>query len=277
MRELVQQVKADMKLPLAPCYSGVSDPIAAHLGLTVVERELPFDEGQYVPDHRLIIIDPRISDSARRNFTFFHEVSHDLIRRDDLLYAFLHEYASREDDFEAALERYCNIGAAEFLIPAADVSDAIARNGFSIRLIEQLDQIYPASKPAIATQLAHCASHQCFIAVCAYDHVQTFLEERRTVSQLELHVLYSASSLGVAKYRIGRYTPIPAGHIIACAYEQQQFTIGNDCIPFRNNHTWMAACEAFPYKGKVYAAFHASAPPGPTAHLPSLFDLLGED
>jgi hypothetical protein len=283
MRDLVQQVKADMQLQDPPHYMGVHDPIAAHLGLSVKEYELPLDEGQYIPDHSLIVIDPRMTDPARRNFTFFHEVSHHLIRQDDLLYAFLHEYAPRDEDFDAALERYCNIGAAEFLIPAADVCAAIAQDGFTIRLIERLDLHYPASKPAIAIQLAQCAAHKCFIVVCAYDFIPrrgeqpSFLDDRQIPEQPCLHVVYSASSQALAKYPIGRFNVIPSDHVIVKAHAHQQFIRGKACIPFRHNHTWIVDCEALPYKGKVYAAFHASPPPGPTADLPSLFDLLGEN
>lgn len=281
MRKLVQQVKINMRLQSPPFYQGVNDPIAAHLGLTVQEHELPLDEGQYIADHRLIIIDPRVTDPGRRNFTFFHEICHALVRQDDILYSFIHQYASRDEDFDAILEYYCNIGAAEFLIPAKDVCDAITKQGFTIRLIEQLDTNYPASKPAIATQLAHCATHKCFVVVCAYGDLQyhkepMLFDNQQVIGQLRMYILYSANSPQTFKYKISRFGYIPQDHLISQAYSQQSYIRAKDCVPFRNNRTWITDCEAFFYKGRVYAAFHASPPPDPTAQLPTLFDLFPE-
>src|SRR6185295_12498409 len=111
---------------------GPDNPVAAYLGLTVRELELPLDEGQYLPDFGLIVVDPRVSDPDRLNFTFYHEVSHHLIRQDDELYSFLDQYAPGDKAFKTTLEAFCNIGAAEFLIPSQDVRNIIATEGFSV-------------------------------------------------------------------------------------------------------------------------------------------------
>ncbi len=129
--ELVWRIKIELGLQNPPHYMGINDPIAKHLDIEVKEEYHPFDEGQYMPKNPpitnspIIVLDSRIGDADRLNFTFFHEITHHLVREDDELYSFLHEYTPQDQDFKAALEHYCNIGAAEFLIPDEDVHKAI--------------------------------------------------------------------------------------------------------------------------------------------------------
>jgi Zn-dependent peptidase ImmA (M78 family) len=268
IRELVQQVKAEADLPKAPCYLGVEDPTAKHLGIAIEERSLPLgDEGQYIPtDPPVIVISPLISDRDRLNFTFFHEISHHLIKQDDELYSFIHEYASANDNhFDIALERYCNVGAAEFLIPFSEVRKVIDEQGFSMELIEQLEVIYPASKPAMAIQLAQCARHKCFIVVCLWGVMPQNQKPQTsfftpTTAHPELYVLYASSSPS-AGYSIGRFVSVPDDHVIALAYKNKNTVKDIAPILFRSgNRNWRCECEAFYYKGKVYAVFNASQP-----------------
>ena len=208
-------------------------------------------------DPPVIVLDPRIGDPGRLNFTFFHEISHHLICRDDELYSFIHEYAASSDKhFDAALERYCNIGAAEFLIPAKEVYKVIEEQGFSIRLVEHLEPICPASKPAIAIQLAQFATHQCFVVVCEWGQMPrretpqvSFLPLADSKSQL--YVLYASSSRAT-RYSIGRFVAVPSDHVIAQAYQSQGMVKDTAPILFRSgNRRWRCECEAFYFKGKV--------------------------
>ena len=124
MLDLVESVRKNVGGPFY--YRGVRDPVADYLGIKVMEKQMPLDEGQYIPSSPpQIVIDPVINDPDRRNSTFFHEVTHHLIAQDDDLTEFLNEHAYYH--YEKVLERLCNIGAAEFLIPAADVRAAIER------------------------------------------------------------------------------------------------------------------------------------------------------
>jgi Zn-dependent peptidase ImmA (M78 family) len=272
VRELVQRTKTVIGLQEAPRYLlGIKNPIADYLGIIVKEEILPLgDEGQYIPnDPPIIVIDPWSSDSDRLNFTFFHEVSHHLIYQDNELYSFLHEYASVNDKhFDTALERYCNVGAADFLIPADEVREVIEERGFSIKMIQYLEPIYPASKPAIAIQLAQCATHQCFVVVCEWGQMpQQQIPQASFTSSVSneprLYVLYASSSPST-KYPIGRFVPVPSDHVIALAYQSQNVVKDTAPILFRNgNRRWKCECEAFYYKGKVYATFNASPPTSP--------------
>lgn len=85
---------------------------------------------------------------------------------DGELYGFLDDHSPQ--DLHPTLERFCHMGAAEFLVPSVEIRKIIDEQGFSIVLIRDLDEKFPASKPAIAIQLTQCASHQCIVMVCEY-------------------------------------------------------------------------------------------------------------
>lgn len=277
--DLVRHTKSALHLSRPLFYGGVNDPVAHQLGIEIKEAELPpGDEGEYIPEATppIIVLDPQIADPDRIDFTFFHEVSHHLIRRDDALYAFLHEFASISDkDFRNALERYCNFGAAEFLVPSDEIRLTIEERGFSITLVEHFDTRYYASKPAIGIQLAQCTSHECFVVICEYGLPPRPFDDQERLTDTpgnrepQLYVLYSSSS-PANKYSIARFVPIPKDHLITVSYIRQELLKGRAIIPFRSGTPWECDCEAFCYKGKVYAAFNISPPPLPPSLQPRL-------
>lgn len=245
-------------------YRGIYDPIAQKLGIEVKESELPFSEGSYVPSSPpQIIIDPRIHDPDRLNFTFFHEITHHLIAQDNDLIEFLNEYAYNEED--RTLERLCNIGATEFLAPLSEIHAIIEAQGFRISLIELLDQRFPASKPALALQLAEAAPHQCVIVICEHGLPPRKGQEHPGFSfagpqQPYLFVQYAATSPS-CKYPCGRFAPIPQNHLIWAAYQDNRSLKGQATIPLPSGRVWTTNCDAHFYLGKVYAAFNITAPP----------------
>lgn len=268
MRELVWRVKEDIGQGFSPQYCGVNDPVAKHLKIEVRERKLQYgDGGMYLPGEcPRIAIDSTSGEQERLNFTYFHEVSHHLIRQDEELYGFLDDHSPQ--DLHPTLEHYCNIGAAEFLIPVADVQEIINNRGFSIELIRDLDTAFPASKPAIAIQLAQCATNQCIVVVCEYgilpdkNESQTALKGITETTLPQLFVQYSSSSSS-CKYTSGRFVPIPRKHFLAGVYEAKIFAKGFDVIPFRSGTEWAVNCEGFFYRGKVYAVFNITDPGSP--------------
>lgn len=281
--ELVRQTKTDLAIPSFVVYQGVNDPTAQFLGIDIKEAPLPNnDDGQYIPANPpfltrpLIILNPQMAEPERISFTFLHEICHHLIRQDEGLYSFLNEFATG-DSFTATIEKYCNIGAAEFLIPGNEVRSEIERSGFQITLLEHFDKLFPASKPAIAIQLAQYASHQCFIVVCApgaplksNGDAPIFLPDYISGQQI-LYVMYSSSSPS-NKYTIGRYVQIPKNHLITHAYETRNNTHGKALIPFRSRTNWECECDAFFYKGRVYASFNITPPSLPSKLQPRLFE-----
>jgi Zn-dependent peptidase ImmA (M78 family) len=225
-----------------------------------------------------------VSDSDRLNFTFFHEVSHHLIREDALLYSFLHEYVQGNQELKRVVETYCNFGAAEFIIPMQDLRHFLTDHGFSIAHIERLEETYPASKIAIAIQMAHCATHQCYVVVCEYG-LPSRREEAQAPSNLlfessqdspGLYVCYTAQSPSITKYSIARHTRISKEHIIAIAYHQRSHIKGRDTIPFRSQTRWEVDCEACFLKGKVFAVFNVSPPLIHSSQQLDLFDDLSD-
>lgn len=267
IQELIRRVKLSLKVDISTQYYGVDDPVANHLGIKVKEQVVSFGNGgMYLPSRNPpeIVIDRRVGNQERLNFTFFHEVSHHLIRKDRELYGFLHDHSPK--DLHSLLEHYCNIGAAEFLVPAKDVRKIIIERGFTIKLIQELDHIFQASKPAIAIQLAQCASHSCVVVVCEYGIIpqrnldQNAFDVVEKSTQPQMFVRYSSGSPAY-KYNTGRFIPVPKEHLIMTAYEDQSLIKGRGNIPVHSGKSWTNDCEALFYKGNVYAVFNVTAPP----------------
>lgn len=241
-------------------------------GVAVKTGRLLGDDGWHIPDdggvgRPTLVIDPLDRGRERLAFTFCHELMHHLIRQEGRLLSFLHDYAPGTS-LDTALDRYCNMGAAEMLMPSGEVRRTIEEQGFSITLIEQLDRRLIASKPAIAIQLAQCASHECYIVECQYgvpgahNRGQPELAQSRSSRRPCLHTTLATGSPS-AKYPIGRYVTIPPTHLMAQAYEEQSLVKGFARIPFRNPSDWRVDCEAFFYRGKVYATFNVTSPNSP--------------
>ena len=280
--EQVNIVKTESGLRNPLRYQGRGDPIAAKLGIVIQETILPFNDGDYleakppeIPDP-IIRIDLSKGDQERINFTYFHEVSHHLMRQDDLLFSFLSEYTWGES-FDITLERFCNIGAAEFLVPGREVREIIDEKGFRITLLEELDQLYEASKPAVAIQLAQCASHPCFVCVCEYGILQDGRQNQpsfirmQTSTVPQLYIQYTSRSPSVKNYSLARFTKIPRNHFLSNVYQNRATSRSRAPIPFRSGKVWEVDCEAFYYRGKVYAAFHLEASPPPRSLQQRMF------
>ena len=264
LRSLVQQCKTRLGIDRMPSYEGPNHPLAILLNIEIREQQGVLHGGNYIPGELpYITIDPYVSSPERLNFTFFHEVTHHLLRGDGELYGFLDDHASTK--FGRVLEDYCNIGAAEFLIPYADVKAIFRSKGFSMGLLPELDASYPASRPAIAIQMAQCAQHQCVVIIC----------EQKMLSQQDgtlipggfvadqnpsLVAIYSSSSPSF-QYRSGINVRIPPDHIISSVYTQKTCLRGKAAIPVHSGRQWIVDCDAIYYVGKVYAAFNVTSPP----------------
>ena len=282
--ELIQAIKDNVSIKPPFKYKGEDDPISLLLRFTIKEQQLSGEYGLYLPDSTnndkpVIVIDPTSSDEERLNFTYFHEVSHHLIRSDNELYEFLDNLATQNQDLRVLKEQFANIGAAEFLLPGKEIKDFIDENGYSIKLLREFDEKYSASKPAIAIQLARQAIHKCFVVVCEYGSIQIQDEEQISLpsestgetESKHYHIRYSASSPS-NKYSIGKYVVIRKNHLLRKIFEERlEFAKGADNIPFRSGKEWAVPCEGIFYKGKVYAVFNIDSPPPPSKLQPKLF------
>lgn len=270
--ELVKEAKKHLGLSDPIHYENAIVPVKECYGITMGYKSGVTDSGAYFHDgvSGAIVVNPDHPET-RRNFTFFHEISHHLIRRDERLTSFLHEYAEGEG-FERLLERFCNLGAAEFLIPRTEVSKKIRNQGFSIRLVESLDSVYHASAIAIAIQLAESASHNCRILICGRPFRDTPPMRDFPLYSPQLTVQYSAySPANGGKYRVRPNTIIPKGHIIQQVFDNHNYLKGSDTIPFRSGKIWNVDIEAFFYQNMVFATLNHDSPH--SNQQPALFEL----
>ncbi len=138
--------------------------LAEALGFSIVIGNLGIDrEGAAFTS--TVVLDPSTGVRARQRFTLYHEIVHLLLKRNDELYSILHDQYPSDKDFNRIIERLCNVGAAEFIMPHDVVRAAIEESGFSISLVKKLSNIDEASPTAVAVQLALCARHKCIVAI----------------------------------------------------------------------------------------------------------------
>lgn len=279
----IQTLKSECNGVNPPRYEGVDDPFARYLNIGIEEKKLDFDFGGYIPANPparpkpIIWIDPDAADIEHQNFTYFHEVTHHIIREDNEIYSFLNQIADRNEDLSALEDRFANIGAAEFIIPSNLISGVLSERGFSISLISELDKQFPASKPAIAIQLAQCSSHKCFIVVCSYGiRPVSHLPQEALLPNLpnqppQLFVQFSTKSPSQEKYSIAKFTAIPPDHLLYKVFETRTASKGRERIPFRSGTEWLVDCEAIYFRGRVYASFNITQPPPSASLQPSLF------
>ena len=246
------------------------DEICSGLGLDVKEDLLsPGVDG--ILQGRTILINSRIQSEERKQFTRFHEVVHYLINEDGELISILHDATwSQNGEYKKQLERLCNVGTAEFLMPREELTKLYKEQGFNVELISFAANHFKSSTIAATVQLAQVAPNSCITAICEYgllpnetaqSQSDLFDEENRTPKP-KLHVVYSASS-PATKYWLARGTNIPDAHLINQAFLEAQHLEGESHVPFRSGNQMPCDCEALPDKDRVYVLFHLTPPPNP--------------
>ena len=247
------------------------DEICAGLGLNVREVPLPPERDGLMDKQRAILVNSRIQNQERKQFTRFHEVMHHLIDRDEELISILNEATWGQDgEYDRQIERLCNIGAAEFLMPREKFTKLYKEKGFNVELIPVAAIDFKSSAIATTIQLAQIAPHSCITAICEYGLIPNetspaqgdFLKQVDYTSTKKLHVVYSASSPSM-KYWLARYTHIPDNHIIHQAFRQSQSLEGESYVPFRTGKQPPCYCETLLDKDRVYVLFHRVPPPNP--------------
>lgn len=183
-------------------------------------------------DKNQVVVSTEVELSSRVEYTIFHEIMHYLLIEDGELYDYLNE-VQHEDArrFDATIERWCQMGAAEFLIPQVLVHSYIAREGFSVELVERIANINGASIAASAIQLALCAPVDCYIVICRYGRSPMFPHN------VTLYVEQATKRLG-AEFPIARGTMIPSDHLFREVWESKQPLSGASCIPFRSGKSF---------------------------------------
>lgn len=231
-------------------------------GVTLQYDILPADNpGCYIKDEQKIVLNSRISNVEWQNFTFCHELMHDRIERND---DFLNALADADtDSIDDLIERLCDIGAAEILMPLTTVQETLGYQ-FQTSAIPLLCERFGASPVAAAIRLVDCASHRCYLAVgnpeLEYFDASTPLFPNGEVAlKRKIRISYTGKS-GIAKYAIGRNTIVPTPHLMyqTLSVEGDMLT-GRDLVPFRSGKIWRMDCDALYYRGRVFCLFHEEA------------------
>lgn len=261
---VIQQVKSTKAT-----FPDWRDPehLAGKLGIRVVRGNLGLSvQGVAVDD--LIVLDEEPSVPGRRMFTFYHEIVHQLIRRNDELVSIIHDQYESDQDYTRIAERLANIGASEFLIPRSEVLAATHDRGFTLELLQHFKGPPAVSFTAVCVQLALCAPHQCAAVVCRRVVVPRATGQLTLLSddpQISLAVEVGVTSRKL-RYRLAKGTPIRAGHLLytRTAAPEWDFIRGKGPIPFRNQLTnRLVDCEAVRIGTQVFGLFHVDAAPHP--------------
>lgn len=236
-----------------------------------VELEISISFGQLGPEQEgaafveNIVVDPKIGVKARQRFTAYHEIVHHLIRRNNELYSILHDQYQKDKDHTNIIERLCNVGAAEFVIPRGSVFAAIEEEEFSISLVRSLSRVDEISPTAVCVQLASCAKHGCIATICKMASPPNagrsdLLGQMKTGMVLQVDMAISSPR---TKYGIARGSLIPGGHLFYDAYKavKNDIVSGKAQVPNRHNRSWIEDCEAMRIGNQVFGVFNLEPPP----------------
>lgn len=237
-------------------------------GLQLSEKkgDLPADkDGALTGD--TIIINKQVQSAERMQFTRFHEITHYLIEQDGELISILHDaFWHDKSGYGRALEKLCNIGAAEFLMPREEFKSLCKERGFCVGLITEASQYFGSSKIATTIQLAQVAPHPCITAICEYGVAPVKISHQKRLFTTEglppsqLYIMYSSVSPSV-KYWLAKHTIIPNEHPICYAFYQGEEIDQESYVPFRSGKKMPCRCEAYRYFDKVYTIFHLGCTP----------------
>jgi len=264
LAQMTCDLVAAERIKLVSAHKTTHRDIANFYGLSVEQiHSQQNQDGMLVEDR--IILNTGGRGEERMNFTFYHEVTHHLIRTNDDLLSLIHEVPG---DVDTMIERLCNIGSAAFLVPPDELDPFLAENGFSVTAIPPLCEKYKASGLVVAFQMINHARHDCYLVVGT--PTTTVVEELPLMPRAEiparsrvvLSVLYSAASPR-AKYSIARETVIPHEHLIYSAYNEASHVKGPSFIPFRGGNRMPAECDALFFRNNIYAFLNVTLPLSP--------------
>ena len=222
----------------------------ARLGLRLHHGPLPAGiDGLLAGD--CVVVAQALTHRARVEFSIYHEIMHHLIEEDGTLIEYYTTRLRRDDRaYHAAIERCCQQGAAEFLLPRADVQAAITSEGFAPDLVGLLADRAGVSLAAAAIQLAQCAPVECYVVLCG-------------PGPTGLVVAYAPTK---GRYPLARSTPIPADHPLARCWRSRGPESGWSYVPFPSGKRIPCHCEATYRTGRVIGVL-ARERPIPPAQL----------
>jgi Zn-dependent peptidase ImmA (M78 family) len=259
--QMIRDLIATERVKLISEHRTTYQEVADFYGLSLEKiYSQPNQDGMLVEDRIILNLDGK--GQERTNFTFYHEITHHLIRANEDVLTLIHEILG---DIDKMIERLCNVGAACFLVPPDELNAFLTDNGFSVTAIPLLCEKYMASGLVVAFQMINHARHDCYLVVATPTEKMSEILPLMSVSeiaiepQIVLSVLYSAAS-SQAKYSIARETVIPPDHLIYNAYREGIHIKGHSFIPFRSGNKKPAECDAIFFRNNVYAFLNVTMP-----------------
>lgn len=224
---LIRQTKAEYHI-----FDGsLAEDVCTRLRLNLVYTRLLDDQdGSCDFRSRTVMVNlKRSRRNERRQFTIFHEIVHFLIDQDGALIEYLTDtYRDDPEGYRDALEHACDVGAAEFLAPRAQVVGYIDRWGFTTDLITYVRSRHGMSLSAAMRQLANCAPYPCFLVLCRFSH------SRLTVPPRDGLCVSLAVASPQATYVLVKGTTIPEDHLFHEVWRHRRAKTGATYLPFRS-------------------------------------------
>ena len=183
---------------------------------------------------KTMVVSADIEMQSRYEYTIFHEIIHHLLEEDegsDLIDYLTEVHHNDPAAYDRAIERCCQIGAAEFMIPRAQARAIIADEGFSVDLVEKLAGLNGASIAAAAVQLAILAPVDCYVVVCVHGISPIWPHN------LGLHV-EQARRRDEMLFPIACGTMIPDDHLFARVWATKERAAGPSYVPFKSGKTY---------------------------------------
>lgn len=243
--------------------------IAQKFGITLCREPLPGNNpGCYLKEDKKIVLNSRVYLLERLHFTFDHELMHDRIEHDDDLLSLLADAYIQSEEALSIIERLCNAGAAELLMPSDDVRMMVREHDFSPGIIPLLCDRYNASSIAVAFQMIFTATHHCYLVIAESTYavpdsdLPMLIDMQRTEAQPRLVMIYTAAS-PAAKYHIKRGQIVATDHPLCAAWHQQGEVVSCRArMPLPSGKRWDVDFDAVCFRGKVFAFFNVSHPVG---------------
>lgn len=247
--------------------------VANHFNIRLEYGELrDGEDGTYSKDQRKIILNQKVTSIERVNFSFCHELMHDCIEHnDDLLCLFADAYIPADRHYEV-MEKLCNAGAAELLLPTDNIREFVQTHGFLTENIPILCDLFQASSIAVAFQMVSTATHDCYLVIAEAQTAQQNADINKipmfnmpieSRPQEKLIILYSSPS-PAAKYSIKRHQLLPPNHFLYCSIDAVKPIKGDAKIPFASGKGWTVPCDALCFRSKVFAFFNVQPATSPS-------------
>src|SRR5579875_1318044 len=203
--QLIQQTKEEYQIS----DGSQAKSVCTRLHLNLVYTKSIGQDGSFDPASRTILINPGFSRrNERRQFTIFHEIVHFLIDQDGAVIEYLTDaYRDDPEGYQAGLEHACDVGAAEFFAPRAQVVGYIKQRGLTADLIPYIRLHHRMSLSAAMRQLAACVPYPCFLVYCR------FLPSRLAIPPRDCLCVSLSAASRHATYRLAHGTNIPDDHL----------------------------------------------------------------